>query len=167
MYVCLYEAISHAPYVFQRGTVKGWCLVCLFVCVGGVCVHVCECVRVYGMCQTQCLLGVWGGATDWPRWMAFYASKIWLTCTHTQKNGGYDCGLTKTRYSKESEQSIHTSRVTWTIRVGNKEVSLPYACFAEEKEKRPIPPCNPQRILDPTAVSLVWILYGVSMVLMV
>lgn len=36
---------------------------------------------------------------------------------------------------QESEQSVHTSRVTWTIWFGHKGVSLPYACFTEEQEK--------------------------------
>ncbi len=118
------------------------------------------CMCVCTMCQTQCLLGVWGGATDWPHWLAFYAFKIWVTCvhthththararthkhtlththththTHTPNNGGYDCGSTETRHSQDSEQSIHTSRVK-QYGLGHKEVSLPYACFTEEKEK--------------------------------
>lgn len=103
----------------------------------GVCVSVCLCV--YTMCQTQCLLGVWGGVTDWPHWLAFYAYKIWLTCTrtntHTWNQGGCDYGLTKTRRSQGSEPSIHTSRVTWTMRFGRGEVQRTLACVPEETEK--------------------------------
>lgn len=62
VYVWLYEAISHAPYVLRSGTVKGEC--------------VCVCV----MCQTLCLLGceVDDQLTPLP---AFYTHK---THTHTE-----------------------------------------------------------------------------------
>lgn len=100
VHVCLYAAISHAPYVFEWGAVKAWCI-----------------------CAVLCVWEGGGWPTD-PSDGLFMPHKYdWHTHKHTERiMADVEAQL---RVQQENEQSIHTSRVTCALRFGQKEVSFP------------------------------------------
>lgn len=95
VYVCLYGAISHAPYVFLRGTVKGRC-VC--VCV----LDVSDSVSTRGREAKK--------STDLSDWSLMSVKYERHTCTTME--GPVMDGQRPDTIGRESEQPVHTSRVT-------------------------------------------------------
>lgn len=112
---------------------------------GGVCVCVCV-----GRVRLSVYSRAWGEEINWPQWLVSHVRKIRAPHTCATMEGPVMDGQRPDTIGRESEQPVHTSRVTWTMALGHKEVSLPYACFMKGGGRSSESTGHP----DPTALSL-------------